>query len=584
MSVSDIKFNLVSTFDEAVRFWNWVQEPHDWLAIDTETGGLDWWRDPLRLVQIGDGDAGWAIPWQGWGSLAKQAIENYRGPLVMHNSKFDLHFLESNGVRVPRHLLHDTMPMVGLLEPLLSKGLKAAGERHVFAGAEQGERMLQSVMAKNKWTWATIPVEVPEYWSYGALDVVITARLARKLFPQIQTKPCYQAYQYEVAVAQVLCDMERQGLLVSDEYIRRMQIALEREEDNLRDWFTSQLGIDNPLADRQLIRLFESYGYQFTEVTDKGNTKLDNEVLDQIMDRRPDLAGVATAVQNIRNYHKIRGTYFDAFLDLQDATGRLHTSINPMGARTGRMSSSRPNLQNVPARTQGNMVRSAFVAPEGSKLVSADFDQIEYRIMVSRAGEKRLIEAIQAGQDLHTYMTSVVYKKPMEDVQPRERSIMKNATFAFLYGAGDAKFARMAGIPLEEALAFRDLYTKEFPAIARYAADVASMGRGKGEWTTSYMGRVQAVADRDKAYKLLNYVTQGEAGDVLKRKLVELSNAGLEPYMRLPIHDEILFEVPEEEVESVVATIREVMPETAHFDVPLSVGVDVINSWGDKYA
>jgi DNA polymerase-1 len=240
-------------------------------------------------------------------------------------------------------------------------------------------------------------------------------------------------------------------------------------------------------------------------------------------------------------------------------------------------------MQNVPARHNGKMVRDSFYAPEGSKLISADFDQIEYRIMVCRAGEQQLVDAINGGQDLHTYMTSVVYNKAYEDVQPAERSIMKNATFAFLYGAGDAKFALMSGITLSDAKGFRDMYNDKFPAIANYSRVVNDVGASKGWMETPYLGRKQVVRSRDKSYKLLNYVTQGEAGDVLKAKMVELSNTDAGQYMTLPIHDEILFEVPDEEAEDIKRTIEAVMPENDAFDVKLSVGADIISRWGDKY-
>ncbi len=583
MSAADIQLALVDSWSEAQRFQEWMREPHEWLSVDTETGGFDWWRDELRLVQIGDHRKGWAIPWQGWGGISKEAIEGYQGPIAMHNSKFDIHFLEHNGIQVPRHLLHDTMPMVALLEPLKPKGLKSASERHAFKGARDGGRLLQSVMDKNNWTWADIPVEVPEYWSYGALDTVLTSTMARNLYPKISATKAFEAYRYEVAVAQVLCDMEKAGLLLDVEHIEESWVWLDKKEDELRKFFREEMDISNPLSDKQLIDWFEKMGYVFTEFTDKGNTKLDKVVLEEIAAHRTELATICESITHVRNYRKIKKTYFGSFLELMDSNNRLHTSINPLGAITGRMSSSRPNLQNVPARTQGKMVRNAFIPSEGYRLVAADFDQIEYRIMVSRAGEQRLIEAIQAGQDLHTYMTSIVYDKPMEAVSSQERTVMKNATFAFLYGAGDAKFARMAGIQIDQAKSFREVYARQFPAINAYALRVDQAGQNGQEIETQYMGRKQAVRKKDGSYKLLNYTTQGEAGDVLKRKLVELSMTDIGHHMRLPIHDEILFEVPKAEVDHTVEVIRSVMPENDAFDVPLSVGVEVIDRWGDKY-
>jgi DNA polymerase-1 len=560
----------------------WLGERRTWLGVDTETGGLDWWRDRLRTVQIGDTETGWTIPWEQWGGVAKEAIESYTGLTTMHNSKFDLHFLEHNGVKYPRANLHDTMPMVGLLEPALRKGLKPASERHVLKGAAHGGRELNKIKSKGKWTWDTIPIDIPEYWIYAALDPVLTARLAEGLYGPLINGGFKKAYDTEVALAQVLCDMENRGMLVDLEYSRLMSDYLMSEEEVLLHWFKT-VGLHEPMSDAKSIKWFQSKGHRFTKTTKKGNISFDGDVLEEIEESGIWYGEIAKAIIRLREVHKTRVTYFDSFMEFADDNARIHTSINPMEAITARMSSERPNMQNVPARHNGKMVRDAFYAPEGSKLISADFDQIEYRIMVCRAGEQQLIDAINGGQDLHTYMTSVVYNKPYESVQPAERSIMKNATFAFLYGAGDVKFALMSGITIGDAHSFRVMYNEKFPAIANYSKTVNDIAASKGWMETPYLGRKQVVRNRDQSYKLLNYVTQGEAGDVLKAKMVELSNTDAGQYMTLPIHDEILFEVPDEEAEEVKRIIEAVMPENDAFDVNLSVGADIISKWGDKY-
>ncbi len=357
---------------------------------------------------------------------------------------------------------------------------------------------------------------------------------------------------------------------------------LEEREGELYQWFQSVIGIDNPHSDKQWIAWFQQLGYQFSQLTDKGNISLDGDVLTAIGNDRPELREITGAISRLRDYHKMKKTYFNSFIEFAHGD-RIHTSINPMKAITARMSSERPNLQNIPARKHGKLVRDSFLPADGHDLIAVDFDQIEYRVLVCRAGEVQLINAINEGQDLHTYMTSVVYDKPPDQVQPGERRIMKNATFAFLYGAGDFKFSTMAGITMEQARTFRKHYASQFPAISQYAGDMAQMGRTQGWVRTPYLGRKQAINDPNKAYKLLNYVTQGEAGDVLKAKMVELSLTEAGQFVSLPIHDELLFESPKHLTEEVVGTIRSVMPEMKAFPVPLSVSATVINRWGDKY-
>lgn len=575
----------METMNDANEFFSWLGQRREWLGVDTETGGLDYYRDRLRTVQLGDPTVGWTIPWEGWGGVAKQAIESYTGLIAMHNSKFDLHFLEHNGVKFPRHNLHDTMPMVGLLEPALPKGLKPSAQRHVFPGVHYAQQEFSKARSKGKWTWDTMPIEHPAYWAYASLDPVVTSMLAEKLYPYLAPQDLLRAYDTEVALAQVLTDMEARGMLVDLDYSQQMSAWLWGQEEPLVHAIEQTTGVANVHSDAQMIRWFQSQGHIFLKLTEKDNIAFDSLVLDEIMETGNWYGEVAAQLKTVREVHKERVTYFDAFLSFADEHGRVHTQINPMEAITARMSSERPNLQNVPAREQshGKRVRDAFLAQYGYDLISADFDQIEYRILVVRAGEQRLIDAINAGQDLHTYMTAVVYNKPYELVEPGERAIMKNATFAFLYGAGDEKFAIMADITIQEAKGFRQLYAQEFPAINAYARSMLRAAQQDGGATTPYLGRRQALRDRKKLYTLLNYVTQGEAADVLKHKMVELSMTDVGPYMALPIHDEILFETPQEFSEDAKQIILETMPENQAFDVPLSVGADIITRWGDKY-
>ncbi len=581
--MDNVSLNLVESVQDASNLMSWLGERRTWLGVDTETEGLDFYRDRLRLVQVGDAHTGWAIPWEQWGGVAKEAIEKYDGLTVMHNSKFDLHFLEHSGVNYPRRGLHDTMPMVGLVEPSKSKRLKDVSTRHVSPAAAYGAKILRKVFTKNKWWWDTVPIDCPEYWSYGAMDPVLTARIAEIFYPQLEPNGLMKAYNVEVAVAQVLCDMETKGMLIDRKYCEELSAELKLKEDELFYWFRDELGVKNPRSDANLINWFQKQGYVFTQLTEKGNISLDADVLKEIAVNAPTLGAVADAVDRLRDFHKMRVTYFDSFLSFADENDRIHTQINPMKAITARMSSERPNMQNIPARKHGKLVRNAFPAAHGHKLIAADFDQIEYRIMVARAGEQQLIDAINAGEDLHTYMASVVYNRSPVSITKAERTVMKNATFAFLYGAGDAKFAGMAEIPLADAKAFRDMYRQKFPAITQYAYQITTLGRSTGSARTGYLGRNQVVTDSNKAYKLLNYVTQGEAGDVLKQKMTELSMTDAGDFMCLPIHDEILFEVPEERVPEIKKIIEEVMPELDYFAVPLTAGADVVDRWGDKY-
>ncbi|KKM84005.1 hypothetical protein LCGC14_1303530, partial [marine sediment metagenome] len=353
--MDNVSLNLVESVQDASNLMSWLGERRTWLGVDTETGGLDFYRNRLRLVQIGDANTGWAIPWEQWGGVAKEAIEKYDGLTAMHNSKFDLHYLEHNGVNYPRRGLHDTMPMVGLVEPAKAKSLKGAADRHISPAASYGAKVLRRIFTKNKWNWDTVPIEVPEYWSYGAMDPVLTARLAEIFYPKIEANGLTKAYNVEVALAQILCDMEAKGMLIDRKYCEEKSADLNLKEDELFYWFRDELGIKNPMSDANLITWFQSQGYVFTQLTEKGNISLDSDVLKEIATNAPTLGPTADAVDRLRDFHKMRVTYFDSFLKFADENDRIHTQINPMKAITARMSSERPNMQNIPARKHGKV-------------------------------------------------------------------------------------------------------------------------------------------------------------------------------------------------------------------------------------
>lgn len=425
-------------------------------------------------------------------------------------------------------------------------------------------------MMKGKWTWNTVPVTLPAYWIYAALDPVITARLAGALYPRIQEEGFQRVYDLEVAVSQVLLAMEARGMRIDQEYCIRQSAILGQWEDQMRDWFLAEWGIENPSSDQQVIKFLISQGVHLTQRTRKGRLALDSQVLLEV--EHP----VGQALIKFREAVKTRSTYFDDFIHYCDGEV-IHSSINTLGARTGRMSSSRPNLQNVP---RSKYVRNAFLPREGNKLVLADFDQIELRLMAHYAQESELVKAVLEGEDLHTFIGRMIYNVP--ELTKRQRQITKSANFAKIYGAGAEKFALTAGIDVDEARRFMAMYDARFPGIKRFVYDLANQAKQPLHVITPYIGRKQIIDSSDESYKIVNYFIQGTAADVLKKKLVELANTDMERFMLIPIHDEIAFDVPEEEVEEAKREIATVMTETS-FDVPLSVGAEAVSKWGEKY-
>lgn len=543
-------------------------ERREWLGVDTETGGLDWWREPLRMVQVGDASHGWAIPFADWRGLVREILEPYNGRMVMHNSKFDLHFLETNGIRLDRSRLHDTRAMAHILNPHLPSGLKPTSERVIHPAAGAGQSELKLAMMKGKWDWRTVPLDLPAYWVYAALDPVLTARLAETLYPQIEAS-FKRVYETEVAVAVTLTDMERRGIKIDRDLCEKASVSLKNYEVLFERYALENFGIKNPSSDREVIRFFQAQGYVFNHVTAKGNISLDARALAEI--DHP----LAQNLPIYRKALKFRSTYYEDFLEFADGE-ILHGNINPLGARTGRMSASRPNLQNVPRSD----VRDAFVARPGHQLLLVDFDQVELRLMAHYAREEGMLTAVRDGEDLHSFIGKMIYGR---DITQEERQITKAANFAKIYGAGAAKFGETAGIPTQEAQRFMATYDARFPGVRRFMDEMTAKVKRGEEIITPHLGRKQ-VAEPDQAYKIVNYYIQGTAADVLKLKLVELSMTDSEQFMLVPIHDEIAFDVPEEHIEDVKQEVMAVMEDHTSFDIPLTVGADVVDRWGEKYA
>lgn len=566
----DAQFTLVESNADVQDFFSWLGERRTWLGADTETGGFDWWRDDLRLVQIGDAHHGWAFDWGDWAGVIKEAFRIYEGPIAFHNLKFDLHFLEHNGVKFHRQNLHDTFSMAHVVQPNLRSGLKPASERLIDTDAGAGQSALKAVMYKGKWTWATIPTNVPEYWQYGALDPVLTARLAEVLYPAVVQHGLQNVYNTEVAVAITLKDMERRGVRIDTEFCRSEAAKISEYERSMEQFFLDTYGLQNPGSTKQIADLLQSQGVRMTERTPTGKIKVTQSVLESL--DHP----IAQHILDYREWSKIRSTYLEDFIEFEN-DGLLHASINPLGAVTGRMSCMRPNLQNVPR----SWVRNAFVARPDHTLVLADYDQIELRIMAHYAGVQEMIDAVHAGEDLHTLVGKLVYNTPT--ITKAQRQIVKNANFAKIYGAGPAKFAGTAGISVDEARRFMAMYDARFPTIKRFVSELTSIARSTGWIQTPYLGRLQVVDGPDYAYKIVNYYIQGTAADVIKKKLVELANTDTGQYMELTIHDEIAFDVPNEHLEDSKQEIRTTMPENEAFSVPISVGMDEVQRWGDKY-
>jgi DNA polymerase-1 len=587
---SDLELHLVNNIEEAWAFKRWASERHDCLGFDTETSGLDP-RAPdakLRLLQIGDRKTGWAIPWELWGGVGLEILNEYDGDWVAHNLAFDARWLEIHaGWKVPWHRAHDTMIMAQTSDPLGGGALKPLSIRHVDRRAGAGDAMLKEAMSKEGWGWGDIPVDYEAYWAYGALDPVLTVHLkdhfnTDKEYPRV--------YELEMAARRVISRMEDNGARIDIEYCEQKLEQLTNYVDQSKQWGKDNLGISIG-SDKQLVRYFtETLGANITRQTKGGSPSVDKAQLKLFLNTVPDtpIAQLAQFILDVRKADKLAGTYFSNFLSMHN-DGILHPSVKTLGARTGRMSITNPALQTLPKGEA--VVRDAFIPHEGHVLISSDYSQIEMRLMAHFSQDEKLIatfkEADANGSDFFTTIGSDIYNTNMTK-EDKRRGLVKNTMYGKCYGAGTNKMAETAGVPYDQMKSVVDAFDTRYPGVKNFQRQVEDVGvrreraEGQGYVMTPFGRRLPC--DEGKVYALTNYMLQGHAAELLKDAIVRLDLAGFSDAMLLPVHDEIIFSVPKEDAEEAMQTIKEVMSITGMaVDIPAEPE-GPLSRWGQRYA
>ena len=561
---------LVETWDEAAAFRRWLGERRPILAIDTETTGLNWWEPHfLRTTQFGDGEQAWVLPQEWWGKLVKDSVEGYRGPIVGHNIKFEMHAFESAGIHLPRTHLEDTQFLGWLSNPAERAGLKPLSVRHVDPRAGFPEYLKNKYFKENKVSWDTCPVDAMPYWFYGGWDPIITARMWEFLQPYRG-----QAYELERALLPLVADMESAGMAIDHPHVSALRAEWRKEMDVLLAR-CRELGLDNPGSGPQLEAALKYDGWEPDEFTATGRAKLNKGILLGLPYELGDL------VVQYKRLQKWDSSYLRNFQDWDD-NGRLHANIKQCEARTGRMSVVNPALQTIP---RGPVIRDCFVPGAGMSLLTVDYAQIELRLLAHFSQDERMVAQFLEGQDLHNNLATAIYGP---DFTKDQRTTAKNSWFAKAYGASVEKFADTAGIEVEQAQAIYDGLDETYPGIKRLQNEVIDVGKTRqaleGRGYIRLSDGTELPADPGEEYALVDYTLQGEAAKILKRASVNLDNAGYGQYMRMFVHDEVIFEMPTELVEEARPQIEEIMTDAYSYAVPINVEGSICpTSWGSKY-
>lgn len=591
MSLDAVRLHLVDSVEEAGKLMTWLGErrPNNIIGVDIESEGLNKFKDRIRLVQIGDENDGWAIPWEDWGGVVREVVRKYEGWYVGHNFvSFDWTFLDRVGVRIPPDRLHDSRPLAHILDPTFSTALKNLASKFVDPRAKAMQDDLdEAIGAKGGWTWATVPIDFAKYWQYGALDPVITIRLWNELKSRVDVDGSWRAYEVELGASWVTRRMEINGAHVDRVYAAEYLTKYLKYCEEVAQWVKSKYGI-SPGSNQAIIDVLKAEGFDFVKRTKSGADALDADVLASI--DHP----LASAVLSRRKLQKVASTYLSHIVGDADENDLMHPSINPLGARTSRMSMSGPNLQNLPRASESNpaatTVRNCYTTRYGDdgRMVFCDFDQIEMRGLAHMSQDKGLREAFIAPDDFFIVLARSVFNDPsIESKKDPRRQVVKNVGYGKIYGAGIAKLAATARISEEQAAAAMHAFDASFPGVRAFQNRVqrtalerkASDGVGYVRSPLTYR---RHPSDSGKEYALVNYLVQGLAAEMFKMKLVELSNAGLEQYMILPVHDEIIMDVPKNDLPDVITTLKDVMNDDKLLSVPVTAGIATGARWGAK--
>ena len=525
-------------------------------------------------------------------ALLKPMLEDPGVLKVGQNIKYDMQVMARYGVEVAP--VDDTMLLSYVLEGgLHGHGLDELANLHLgHTNIKYGE-----VAGTGKKQISFAEVALDKALDYAAEDAEVTGRLYRLLRPRIAAEHMTTVYEtLERALVPVLSDMERAGISVDATFLKELSKDLERRAADIAEEIHKLAGREfNIASPKQLGEiLFDEMSLDGGKKTKTGAYGTGADVLEGLAAQGHDLP---RRVLDWRQLTKLRSTYTDALVaQINPETKRVHTSYAQAIASTGRLSSTDPNLQNIPIRTEeGRKIRKAFVADAGKVLLSADYSQIELRLLAHVAGIETLRQAFRDGQDIHAMTASEVFGIPVEGMESSVRSRAKAINFGIIYGISPFGLARQLAIPQGEAKTYIESYFEKFPGIKDYMESTKEFAREHG-YVQTIFGRkchTPGIADKNPARRnfseraAINAPLQGAAADIIKRAMVRvapaLKEAGLGATMLLQVHDELIFEVPEKELEQTAALVKKVMEDAAHLDVPLVVETGFGPNWDEAH-
>jgi len=508
---------------------------------------------------------------------------------IAHNLKFDYKILKLYGVEIKGNLF-DTMIAHYLLNPDGRHGMDYLSEIYLNYKPISIETLIGK-KGKNQGNFRDVAIE--EATQYAAEDADITLQLYEIFAPQLKKENLEDLfYKVEMPLMEVLAKMELHGISLDENWLKQESKDLENDLKNLETKIFELSGEEfNMNSPRQLGEiLFEKMELDpKAKKTKTGQYQTSEDVLQKLVSKHE----IIPLILEYRTYQKLKSTYVDALPEQIDKDdNRVHTNFSQTTAATGRLASVNPNLQNIPIRTlRGQQIRGAFVADEGQKLISADYSQIELRLIAEIAGEENMIEAFQKGEDIHASTASKLFKIPLEEVTKTQRSQAKTVNFGIIYGQGAFALAEQTGLSRTEAKQMIEDYYANYPKLKIWMATQVQKARDLG-YVETILNRKRHLKDINSANfvvkahaerNAVNAPIQGSAADIIKIAMIniqkKLEEENLKTKMLLQVHDELVFEAPEKEVETASKLIKTEMESAIETKVPLLVEVGVGNNW-----
>ncbi|MCQ8896556.1 DNA polymerase I [Limnobacter humi] len=522
----------------------------------------------------------------------KPWFEDAQAPKIAQNAKYDLHVMANHNVWV-QGLVEDTMLASYILEAHKPHGMDALALRWLNYNTIKYEEVAGK--GASQISFEQVPIETAT--RYAAEDAEVTLRLAGALRAELKQVPelatLYDTI--ELPFSQVLFEVERNGVLIDSAKLdaQSAEIAdkLKVIETQAFELAGGEFNLNSPKQIGEL--LFDKLGLPVVKKTASGAPSTDEEVLSKLAEDYP----LPAKLLEHRSLAKLKSTYTDKLPRMVNPrTGRVHTNYAQAVAVTGRLASNDPNLQNIPVRTaEGRRVREAFVAPADHVLVSADYSQIELRIMAHISGDEALIHAFQHGLDIHSATASEIFGVPLGEVNSDQRRTAKVINFGLIYGMSAFGLAANLNINRDAAKLYIDRYFTRYPGVARYMENVRAQAKADGYVSTVFGRRLwlpeikspngprRAAAER----AAINAPMQGTSADLIKMAMVKLSAwlkaEQLQTKMIMQVHDEVILEVPNSELALIQGKVPDIMTQVADLKVPLEVGCGVGLNWEEAH-